>query len=84
MRVLAASFDTEAAAEVVRGALARLFRLKGDDLEVAALGRAAEPDGPAAILAGHFLDADAARASAYIQREGGRMVTDVDGARTER
>jgi hypothetical protein len=84
MRVLAASFDTEAAAEVVRAGLARLFRLKRADLEVAALGRAAEPDGPAAVLAGHFLETDVARATAFIQREGGLLLTNVDGSRTER
>jgi hypothetical protein len=83
MRVLAASFDDEAAAEVVRDGLARRFALRGDELAVAPLGRASYPDGPAALLAGRFRDGDAAAAAAVMEGHGGTMVTDIDSGRIE-
>lgn len=81
MRVLAASFVDETAAEAVRVGLVRRFALRRGDLAVAPLGTASYPDGPAALLAGRFRDRDAAAVTAVMLSSGGTMVTDIDSAR---
>lgn len=81
MRVVAASFDDEAIAEAVCDGLTRRFGLRPGAVDVAPLGRAAEPAGPAAVVAGRFRDDDIDDVIAVFAGSGGTVVADIDEER---
>ena len=81
MRVLAASFEDEATARVVRDGLTRRFGLVPGTVDVAPLGRAAQPSGPAAVLAGRFQDDVVDDVMAVLAGHGGTLVADIDEER---
>jgi hypothetical protein len=78
MRVLAASFEDEAIAVVVRDGLTRRFGLRPGTVDVAPLGRAANPGGPGAVLAGRFRDEVVDDVMAVLADHGGTVVADFD------
>jgi hypothetical protein len=81
MRLIAAAFDDEVAAEAARAGLVRAYGRESIGLSVAPLGRASDPSGPAAILAGRFAEDVVEAVTADVEDLGGRVVIDIDEAR---
>jgi hypothetical protein len=81
MRLIAAAFDDEVAAEAARAGLVHTYGRESIGLSVAPLGRAYDPAGPAAILAGRFDEAVVDAVTADVEDLGGRVVIDIDEAR---
>jgi hypothetical protein len=72
--LLAASFANEAAAEAALSHLLRRFGGHHEEIRVSPLGRASDPTGPGAVLAGRFEDdvLDAVRAA--VEAAGGSII----------
>ena len=83
MRILAASFETEAAAILAIDALYRSFPAGGRS-SIAPLGTAGDARGPTTIVAGRFADDVIAAVHSAIRELGGTVVIDVDESRTHR
>lgn len=82
MRVIAARFmEAEAASRVVSRMKARLD-LGPDDVGIAPLGGADQPQGAQVLLAGRFREARLDEIRSIIERHGGEIVADLDEGRT--
>jgi hypothetical protein len=84
VRVIAATFRDETAAERVLGRLREAFELRRTDAELAPLGVVGSDLDEATLLAGRFYDDRVPTIRALIERCGGRVVMDVDEIRTGR
>ncbi|MDQ3553721.1 MAG: hypothetical protein M3395_04865 [Chloroflexota bacterium] len=83
MRVIAARFmEAEAASRVISRMKARLD-LGPDDVGIAPLGGADQPEGAQVLLAGRFREARLEEIRAIIERHGGVIVADLDEGRTK-
>jgi hypothetical protein len=81
MRVLAATFEREDAARAVLSSLRRRFDLSRRDASVAPLGTD-RPEPSLYVLAGRFYDQRVSEVRRLVEAHGGRVVQDVDEART--
>jgi hypothetical protein len=82
VRVIAARFmEAEAASRVVSRMKARLD-LGPDDVGIAPLGGADQPQGAQVLLAGRFREARLDEIRSIIERHGGEIVADLDEGRT--
>jgi hypothetical protein len=82
MRILAASFDDHATAMAAMARLDTELDLGGGTIRVASLGRASEPWGPSAVLAGRFKDDTVVPVRTVVAEFGGTVVIDVDSSAT--
>jgi len=83
VRVIAARFmEAEAASRVVSRMKARLD-LGPDDVGIAPLGGADQPQGAQVLLAGRFREARLDEIRSIIERHGGEIVADLDEGRTK-
>jgi hypothetical protein len=84
VRVLAATFQDESAAERVLGSLREAYGLRGSDAAVAPVAGVGSDAGQAVLLAGRFYEDRVPVVRDFVEREGGRVVIDVDEAATKR
>jgi hypothetical protein len=82
MRILAASFEDHETATAAMNRLDRELGLGLGTIRVAPLGRASDPSGPAAVLAGRFQDDTMGAVHAVVDELGGTVVVDVDSLAT--
>lgn len=82
MRVLAATFDREEAARAVLNTLRRRFDLSRRDASVAPLGSDDPRERGFFLLAGRFYDQRVSEVRRLVESFGGRLVEDIDEART--
>ncbi len=83
VRVIAARFmEAEAASRVISRMKARLD-LGPDDVGIAPLGGADQPQGAQVLLAGRFRETRLDEIRAIIERNGGEIVADLDEGRTK-
>ncbi len=78
VRILAARFGDETAAQKVVALLRRRLDLGATDLSVAPLGGVDQPPGPASLLAGRFVDPRVSEVREIIRQAGGEIVADLD------
>lgn len=82
MRLVAATFADEAAAEQVLAELRERYELRAIDADVAPLG-SSEESGGRVVLAGRFRETVLAEVEQLIERWGGAIVTEVDENKAE-
>jgi hypothetical protein len=83
MRLLAATFADEAAAERVLAELRERYSLRPTDAEVAPLGTAGDDSGGRVVLAGRFREVVVPEVERFIAGRGGAVVAEVDEDKAE-
>jgi hypothetical protein len=83
MRVLAATFQTQAAGKAAQARLREAVPGDPHAVRLGDLGRAGDPSGPATILAGRFDEQVVRIAREVVESFGGTIVVDIDQARTQ-
>jgi hypothetical protein len=82
VRVLAATFSTVLDAKAAAGVLEMTCSPK-TAVQIAKLGQASDPAGPAAVLAGRFLDDVISTVRRTVEAAGGRVEFEIDAERVD-
>lgn len=78
VRIVAARFGDETAAQKAVAVLRSLLDLGATDVSVAPLGGVDQPAGPTSLLAGRFVDPRVSEVREIIRQAGGEIVADLD------